>query len=363
MNQKLSDFFFFGITDTKVDNKEIDLNQKSKPLINGREVSINYAIDKLIDILQKENLVHFDGLACDQKSINSVLSFAEKKRLSVNHCESNEINNFYDAFQRYGASLVSFNELRNRCDLLLFIGNFEREILIRFNKKIYWDEKRKKSIFFFSEKLFSIFNKEFKLKKLFDFIPYFSCLSSKKKENKFSDMYEKFRKSKYPVLVFNPNNDFIFIQQIFRILEKLNNNNKKIRLFKLSGLNNSSGFVNSCITKTGFPGFLKFTDWGVDYNPLKNNSTFQKKNLTTQFIFSNLNKSPLVVDFKKNIFIGHPNTKYQKKYDVYIPVKTPGIDVDGIVVRSDGAATMKLKKKIESDYIEICELMKRISVK
>ena len=269
MNQILSDFFFFGITNTKIDYKEIDLNQKSKPLINGQEVPINHAIDKIIDVLQKEHLVHFDGLACDQKSINSVLSFAEKKRFSVNHFESNEINNFYDAFQRYGASLVSFNELRNRCDLLIFVGNFEKEILMRFNEKIHWDENKKKSIFFFSEKIFSIFNKEFKLKNLFDFIPYLSSFTFKKKENKFSDMYEQLRKSKYPVFVFDPNNDFIFIQQIFRILKKLNNNDKKIRLFKLSGFNNSSGFINSCVTKTGFPGFLKFTDWGVDYNPLK----------------------------------------------------------------------------------------------
>ena len=107
------------------------------------------------------------------------------------------------------------------------------------------------------------------MKNLFDFIPYLSSFTFKKKENKFSDMYEQLRKSKYPVFVFDPNNDFIFIQQIFRILKKLNNNDKKIRLFKLSGFNNSSGFINSCVTKTGFPGFLKFTDWGVDYNPLK----------------------------------------------------------------------------------------------
>ena len=33
--------------------------------------------------------------------------------------------------------------------------------------------------------------------------------------------------------------------------------------------------------------------------------------LNTQFIFSNLNESPLVENFK-NIFIGHPNTNIKK---------------------------------------------------
>ena len=74
-----------------------------------------------------------------------------------------------------------------------------------------------------------------------------------------------------------------------------------------------------------------------------------------------MNKNPNITSFDTNIVIGHPNTKHRENYDVFIPVKTPGIDTDGVVVRSDGAGTMKLTKIIESDYIEIDELMYRIS--
>ena len=71
-----------------------------------------------------------------------------------------------------------------------------------------------------------------------------------------------------------------------------------------------------------------------------------KKTKKTQFFFSNLLFQILIYKFKKNIFIGHPNLKNKENFDIYVPVKTPGIDVDGIVVRSDGAGVLKLGKKL-----------------
>ena len=363
MNENLNDFFLFWIKNQIIDKEREEFLNNSSPMINGFEVTLDKAIKKISEVLKKKKTAHLDGLACDQKSINSILSFAEKKRLSVSHTESNEINNFYSAYQMYGASLVSFNELRKRSDLVIIVGNFEKNNLFRLKEKMNWSpRKNQNSIFFFSEKIFSIYKKEFRLKTIFDFLNlYCDCFQGMGFKNKFLDIKNKIEKSNYPVIIFNPDNDFMFTQQLLRISEDLNNNKKKIRLFKLSGHNNSAGYVNSCVSKTGFPGSVRFTDWGVFYNPFQNISFIQKKKIDTQIFFSNLDKTPNIINFKTNIVIGHPSTKNRKNYDVFIPVKTPGIDVDGIVVRSDGAGTMKLKKIIESDYIEIEELMNRIS--
>ena len=43
-------------------------------------------------------------------------------------------------------------------------------------------------------------------------------------------------------------------------------------------------------------------------------------------------------------------------FDVYIPTTTPGIDSEGLVVRSDGIKIIKLKKIIESQYIEASKI-------
>ena len=64
--------------------------------------------------------------------------------------------------------------------------------------------------------------------------------------------------------------------------------------------------------------------------------------------------------FKRNIYIGHPNFHYKKQFDVYIPVKIPNIDSQGLVVRPDGLGVEKLDKKIESNYKTINEILSLI---
>ena len=71
-------------------------------------------------------------------------------------------------------------------------------------------------------------------------------------------------------------NGFMFTQQLLKLTEFINNKIRKLRIFKISGLNNSSGFVNSCVIKTGFPASVSFNDWGLSYNPIKYTANVQK---------------------------------------------------------------------------------------
>ena len=182
----------------------------------------------------------------------------------------------------------------------------------------------------------------------------------KSKSKKIRSLREKIISSRYPVIIINPNNGFIITQKIFRIVDYINKNFKKLRMFRVSGSNNSSGFVNNCVIKTGFPGSLSFNDWGVSYNPVKYNAENLRNLKNTQIYVSNLNSEPSIVNFKQNIFIGHPNIKKRKDFRIFIPVKTPGIDSSGLILRSDGVGLFKLEKKIDSDYIELNQLIQEL---
>ena len=50
----------------------------------------------------------------------------------------------------------------------------------------------------------------------------------------------------------------------------------------------------------------------------------------------------------------------KEKFDIFIPVKTPGIDSNGMALRSDGIGVLKLEKKIDSNYIQVDELVKEL---
>ena len=166
MQSKLNDFYWFGFTNQRVDfTKEIkNYNLNQHPLINGKKTSLEKAIKKLKLIL-KDSTVHFDGLSCDHQSQSSLIDLAEKYRSSINHCEHEEINSFYSAYQRYGGSIVSFNEIKKRCDLIIFVGKFEEYTLEKFIEKINWEKKKKKgAIYNLGNSNFSVINKNIKKK-------------------------------------------------------------------------------------------------------------------------------------------------------------------------------------------------------
>ena len=86
------------------------------------------------------------------------MDLAESLRSSINHCDAEEINNFYAAYQIYGGSLVSFNELRKRADLIIFIGTFDSYVLERFSKNLSWSSKKTQSkIYYISTKKITFF--------------------------------------------------------------------------------------------------------------------------------------------------------------------------------------------------------------
>ena len=140
MQLNLNDFFWFGFTNQKFNFIEgiNNYNLKASALIEGRSVPLDKAIEKLLEIFEKTNSVHFDGLICDQKSLTRILDLAERKRSSVNHVEADDNNNFFTAYQKYGGSFVSFNELRKRSDLLIFLGNFENNQIKSFINNTGW---------------------------------------------------------------------------------------------------------------------------------------------------------------------------------------------------------------------------------
>ncbi len=364
MHKNINDFYLFGCTNKDLtstdDIKNYKLNES--PCVNGQETNLKIAIEEIKKIIAAKKTIHFDGLICDQNSQNLILNWSESLRSSINHSESEEINNFYSAYQIYGGSLVSFNEVKKRSDLIIFVGDFDDSLLEKFIKKLDWkNSKMSEEIFFLSQKKSHIIKNLINIKESQSFFNIFHNLFKKElKQKNLKLIHEKISSSKYPVIIINPTNGFSFTQKLLKITEFINNNIRKVRIFRICGSNNSSGFVNNCVVKTGFPGSISFNDWGLSYNPVKYNAKFQRNLKDIQIYISNLNPEPQIIKFKENIFIGHPNLKKKKDYKIYIPVKTPGIDTQGILLRSDGVGVFKLEKKINSNYIQLNELIKEL---
>ena len=130
-------------------NKVGNYSLKSFPMIKGKMVSLEEAILEITKILKTSSSIHIDGMDCDVSSIDEALRFAEKKKCSINHKSYEKINNLYITFQKFGGSLVSFNELKNRSDFILLFGSDDISVFSKLVEKLKWNkEKVKKSIFF-----------------------------------------------------------------------------------------------------------------------------------------------------------------------------------------------------------------------
>ena len=134
------------------------------------------------------------------------------------------------------------------------------------------------------------------------------------------------------------------------------NKSKRLKIFNFFGSDNASGFINACVTKTGYPNSINFTERGSEYEPDEIRPESLKEYIKFQIYISNFEENPKLNFFKNNIFIGNPNIINKNKTQLFIPTKTPGIDCSGLVVRPDGIGIIKLNKKIDSDYPSLSEI-------
>ena len=344
-----------------LNNSTKNFSLNSSPLIKGRKVGLNEAIKEIKKLIRNSEEIHIDGLNCDQLSIYNILNYAEKKRFSFNHSNWKEISNFYINFQRYGGSFVTLNEVKKRSDFILFIG-WSSKFIQNFLRSYKWSKKnifftcfspkfKKENILFFSKKNF-----ESEINSIKSSFSNNDLNFSKR----FSKISKDFKKSKYPVII--PNfliDDYPFVSSSFDFVRSLNEI-KATKMFSVLGSNNSAGFVNACVSKTGFPNAISFTQIGPQYNPYEFNSRKFMEYLDLQIYFSNLDPNPKVDYFRKNIFIGHPGLQSKNKFDVFIPTKVPGIDSNGLILRHDMVSILKLKKNLQSNYVTLKEALRAI---
>jgi hypothetical protein len=265
--------------------------------------------------------------------------------------------------QKYGGSFVSFNELKKRADFIIVIGAKEENFSSDFFNDLNWKKtKIKRTIFYIDDKKNT---NSFSLN-LIDQINYLKSFLTEKEfgtDQKFKDLKQKFSKSVFPVVIANiKKKDYALTYSIFDFVRILNKQ-KRIKMYSIYGSNNSGGFINACVTKTGYPNAINFTEIGPVYEPNFILPDKQKEQKNLQVFVSSFEPNPNFVFFKKNIFVGHPDFVYKKKVDVFIPTKTPGYDARGLIVRSDNGGIFKLEKIVDSDYPLITQLFEDIQKK
>lgn len=353
----------------KFKNIKLDIT----PKIRGRNVTLSDAVTKTRSLITESNEISINGLGCDLSGIDRILNFSEKNLTYVDHMDGENISSFYNHFQRFGGSISSFGEVARRADLIIFVGensdlfkNFYKKFILKkkpvFNKNLLNVISTKKKLNFRHDH-YKIKKMDYELELMNLFKDFKSARENNpvNKKHKFYFLIKKILKSKYGVIAYQFDHKNHTLNQKIVEFNKLMSFEKKFSLLPIIDVeNNLAGAIQSSLWKTGFPNRFKFTENGPDYNPINYSPQKLKKKIELQIFISCFNENPKLELFKRNIFIGNPNTVKKERFDVFIPVSTPGIDQNGLVLRGDGVCTIKLGKLINSQYNSVNEVFRMI---
>ena len=348
---KVDNDFIFKPNHFNYKNKSSDkLTLEQTPLIKGKKSTYSEAVKEIKKIIKFEKSMHIDGLSTDFQSIQHIIDFAERFKSSINHMCADELNVYFSALQKYGGSFVSFNELKKRADFIIVVGAKEENFSSEFFNDLNWNkEKVRKKIFYIDDKKINI-NASSNLIDQINFLKSFLTEKETVRVQELKNLKERFNNSVFPVVIANiKKKDYALTYSIFDFV-RIINKKKRIKMFSIYGSNNSGGFINACVTKTGYPNAINFTEIGPVYEPDFILPDKQKELKNLQVFISSFEPNPNIVFFKKNIFIGHPDFVHKRKVDVFIPTKTPGYDTKGLIVRSDNGSIYKLEKIVDSVY-------------
>jgi formylmethanofuran dehydrogenase subunit B len=180
-------------------------------------------------------------------------------------------------------------------------------------------------------------------------------------------LIEKLRTAKYAVIVWSASalkipHAELTIQSIVQLISKLNENSRAAGLPLNSGDGDSS--VNNVSTwLSGYPTRSRFNNGIPEYDTYHFAAAKQLASCDALLWVSTFNPHPIPDTQAPVIVIGHPDTKFERIPEVFIPVGIPGVDHNGQMFRMDSSITLPLKKLRDTNLPGLSEVIGKIEAK
>lgn len=370
-------------------------NASIAPTVAGKSTDLNTAIKAAADILRTSNQPLFAGLGTEVQGMRAVLGLAEKANATLDHMHNDGAMRNILTLQNSGWQNTTLTEVKNRADVILAIGTDIISSHPRFFEKLVWNknslfDKPTPEIIYLgaptsasAENLVAGTSPDGKqptviaaeMANLPEIINVLNALMNNKKISvsevggvaitTLQTIIEKLRSAQYAVITWTVGN-FKFanaeltIQGITQIVAKLNETSRAAGLPLNAGdgdmsVNNTSTWIS------GYPTRNRFTNGKVEYNAQNFSTSKQLANCDAVLWVSTFNPHlPPSTDLPL-IVIGHPNMKFDRVPDVFIPVGIPGVDHIGTIFRMDNVVALPLKKARQSSLPTLSQVIQQLT--
>ena len=345
------------------------------PQIDGKDVSLEKAIAKATSIIKKSGNTLFAGLGTDVAGNRNILEVADKVGGTVDHMLGDGIMRNVLAMSDKGWIMSTLTEIKNRADLVIFVGTDATEHS-RFHERVLWSDslfvkQADLDVVYLGKKLNTKPGISPKGKKptvipcdipelpaimnTLNAINQGKSLQAKKVGGaKIADLQklsDKIKAAKYPVFIWSVpklafDNAELAVGAISDVVRKLTET-QRVAGFSLGGGEGAATAIAVCTWQTGYPTRVSFAKGFPDYNPTRYSTSEMLSSGQAQAMFwvSTISSNKLPPATKiPTVVIGEAGMKLKSTPDVFIPAGTPGIDHVGKMVRVDAVVSLPMQK-------------------
>lgn len=366
--------------------------KKLTPQIKGKGCTLHEAIAQAAKILRSSRQPLFAGLGTDVNGMRSVMALAEQTGGILDHMHGNALMHNIKVLQDQGWVMTTLAEIKNRADLILFVGTDAATNYPRFFERVVWNKHSlnnitRRDIVFLGENLATHYgispsgkkpvNIHCQQKYLSEIIATIHALvvGNKIKKSSIGDLQlsilEKLAatmsQAKYGVIIWAPGeldltHAELTIQSLCELIKYLNRTTR-FAGFSLGGNDGGATAVNVCAWQSGYPLRISYATGAPEYNPYR---------YATARVLPQNEADAMVWISSFGTEVNPPQTeapvilisdlpmKTERIPDVFIPVGTPGIHHKGQLLRTDNVVTLKLKGLIRAQHESVADILDRL---
>jgi len=346
---------------------------KSAPMVAGKVVPLDEAIQAAAALIKGAELPLFGGLATDVDGMRAVMALAERSGGIVDHALSEGQYRNTRVLQTVGWTTSTLTETRNRADLIIIVGNDLEKLHPRFLERIVLPPDSMFGVTAPKRTVVFVGKGSVKAAGAGDVVS-LPCDIEQAGEvlgvlrarlrgfrvapirirgvtlAKIDALADLCRKAKYGVVVWSPPSlDFPFaeltVDQITGLVKDLNQTGRFAGL-SLGGAEGGTAAGAVATWQSGFPLRVSYASGAPDYDPYRYAISRMLAGGEGDLLVWIASFSPDLAPPPTKvptIVLGTPGLKLAKPPAVFIPVGTPGVDHAGTLIRCDNVVSLPLK--------------------
>lgn len=363
--------------------------------VNGKEVSLEVAVNKAAELLRASNQPVIGGCATDVNGMRGVMALADHSGAVVDNMNFTAARRNFLALQDTGWMNTTLAEIKNRCDYLLVVGVDLEGFSPRFFEQYLWnesslflDDTSQREVVYLGKAPSgdeSTSPKGAKAK-IFpcadgDLPEVMAVLRALVKGKKIvgesicgihlSDLQtiaNQLIAAKYGVVIWAAgtltfDHAELTVQMLSEMVKDINTMDTRCSGFPLGGKEGDQTANQVCGWISAYPARTRFSSGFPEYDPFLYDSTAMLENAEVDILVwvqaFNVSAVPPQTEFP-TIVVGRSGMTFTQEPAVFIPIGVPGIDHVGHAYRLDNVVAIRLKKCRDSGLPSSADVLNAI---